>query len=102
MSRQWLPTIKKYFFSYLLHFVLVLNALIRLIFFSSAKPTMQQHFHPSAKHLLYTYITPSFVGHSFHVKGETWYFLPIHRCAFLINLKYIFVSLCKCSRTLRI
>jgi len=28
------------------------------------------------------YITPSFVGHFFRVEGETWYFLPIHRCAF--------------------
>jgi len=35
---------------------------------------MQQSFHPSAKHLLYTYITHSFVGHSFRVEGETWYF----------------------------
>jgi len=42
---------------------------------------MQQCFHPSVKHLLYRYITPNFVGHSFHVEGETWYFLPIHRCA---------------------
>jgi len=45
-----------------------------LIHLSLAKPTMQQCFHPSAKHLLYKYITPSFVGHSFRVKGETWYF----------------------------
>jgi len=35
---------------------------------------MQQRFHLSAKQLLYKYITPSFVGHSFRVKGETWYF----------------------------
>jgi len=41
------------------------------------------------------YITPSFVGHFFRVESETWYFLPIHRCAFSFNLKYIFVSLCK-------
>jgi len=33
---------------------------------------MQQRFHPSAKHLLYKHITPSFVGHSFRVKGETY------------------------------
>jgi len=32
---------------------------------------MQQRFHPSAKHLLHKYNTPSFVGHSFRVKGET-------------------------------
>jgi len=42
---------------------------------------MQQCFQPSAKHLLYRYITPNFVGHSFRVKGEGT-FLPIHRCAF--------------------
>jgi len=47
------------------------------------------------QHLLYTYITPKFVGHSFPVEGETWYFLPIHHCALWFNLKYIFVSLCK-------
>jgi len=35
---------------------------------------MQQCFHQSAKHLLYRYITSSFVGHSFHVEDETWYF----------------------------
>jgi len=62
----------------------VLNALVRkssdLLEFNQT--TMQQRFHPSAKHLLYKYITPSFVGHSFRFKGETWYFLPIHGCAF--------------------
>jgi len=41
---------------------------------SLTKPTMQQRFHPSAKHLLYKYIAPSFVGHSFDVDGETLYF----------------------------
>jgi len=35
---------------------------------------MKQRFHPSGKRLLYKYIAPSFVGHSFSVKGETWYF----------------------------
>jgi len=45
---------------------------------------MQQRFHRSAKHFLYAYkyITPSFVGHSFRVKSETWYFsanLPLGR-----------------------
>jgi len=29
---------------------------------SLTKPTMQQRFHPSAKHFLYKYNTPSFVG----------------------------------------
>jgi len=56
--------------------VLVLNALVRksteLLAFNQT--TMQQCFHPSAKHLLYRYITPSFVGDSFRVEGETWYF----------------------------
>ena len=37
---------------------------------SLTKPTMQQRFHPSAKHLLYKHNTPSFVGRSFRVKGE--------------------------------
>jgi len=46
----------------------------RLIYLSLTKPTMQQGFHPSAKHLLYRYITPRFVGHSIRVGGETWYF----------------------------
>jgi len=45
-----------------------------LIYLSLTKPTMQQCFHPSAEHLLYRYITPSFVGHSFRAEGETWYF----------------------------
>jgi len=35
---------------------------------------MQQRFHPSAKHILYSYITPNFVGHYFPVEGETGYF----------------------------
>jgi len=35
---------------------------------------MQQRFHPSAKHFHYKYITPSFVGLSVRVEGETWYF----------------------------
>jgi len=38
---------------------------------SLTKPKMQQCLHPSAKHLLYRYITPNFVGRSFRVKGET-------------------------------
>ena len=45
-----------------------------LIYLTLTKTTMQQCFHPSAKHSLYRYITPSFVRHSFRVKGETWYF----------------------------
>jgi len=31
---------------------------------------MQQRYHPSAKPLLYKYIKPGFVGHSFCVKGN--------------------------------
>jgi len=46
----------------------------QLIFLSLTKPIMQYRFHPCAKHLLYKYITPSFVGHFFRVKGESWYF----------------------------
>jgi len=42
-----------------------------LIYMGLTKPTMQQCFHTSAKHLLYKYITPSFVAHTFRVKGET-------------------------------
>jgi len=54
----------------------MLNALVRKSsdLLELTKPTMQQCFHPSAKNLLYRYITPSFVGHSFPVEGETWYF----------------------------
>jgi len=56
--------------------MLVLNALVHkssdLLEFNQT--TMQQSFRPSAKRLLYRYITPSFVGHSFRVKGETRYF----------------------------
>ena len=47
---------------------------VPLIYLNLSKPTMQQCFHPSTKHLLYRYITPSFVGRSFHVKGVTCYF----------------------------
>jgi len=45
--------------------------------------------------LLYRYLTQKIVGDSFPVEGETWYFLPIHRCTFWFNFKYTFVSLCK-------
>jgi len=44
-----------------------------LIYLILTKPIVQQHRHPSAKHLLYKYITPRFFGHPFRVKGETWY-----------------------------
>jgi len=45
-----------------------------LIHLNLTKPTMKQRFHSSGKHFLYKYITPSFLGHSLGVKGETWYF----------------------------
>ena len=47
------------------------------------KPTMQQCFHTSAKHLLYRYITPSFVGHSFRVEGETYFFANLPLCIYI-------------------
>jgi len=65
-----------------------------LIYLSLTKPTIQQCFHPSVKHLLYRYITSTqgFVGHSFRVEGETWYFFVNSP---LCILKCIFVSLWK-------
>jgi len=64
--------------------VLVLNALVRkssdLLEFNQTHNA--EMFSSKCETLLYRYITPSFVGHSFRVEGETWYFLPIHRCAF--------------------
>jgi len=47
---------------------------------------MQQYFHPSAKHLLYRYITPDFVAHTFHVKGETWCFFANSPLCIWFNL----------------
>ena len=87
MSPQWWPTNPKDIFPWLLHFVLVLNALARkssdLLWVT--KHTMQQCFHSSAKHLLYKHVKKirssvatssviGFVGHTFRVVGETWYF----------------------------
>jgi len=55
--------------------VLVLNALVRKS--SDLVECNQTHnaamFSFDSKNLLYRYITPSFVGHSFRVEGETWY-----------------------------
>jgi len=104
MSRQWWPTNKRDIFSLTLKTFCLCwmhRFVSHLIYLSLTKTTMQQRFHPSAKHLLYKYITPRFVGHSFRVKGGTWYFFANSHCAFSFNLKYIFVSLCKYSRTLR-
>ena len=71
-----------------------------LIYLISTKTTSQQCFHPSAKHLLYRYITRSFAGHSFRVKGETSYI-----CQFIV-VHFDLISnifLCRyASRTLRI
>ena len=67
--------------------MLVLNALVRkssdLLEFN--QPTMQHCFHPSAKHLLYRYVTPNFAGHSFRVnEGEAWYFFANSTLCILI------------------
>jgi len=51
---------------------------------------MQQRFHPSAKHLLYKYNTPSFVGHSFRVKGETGTVLFCQLTAMHFDLSQIY------------
>jgi len=67
-----------------------------LVYLSLTKPTMQECFHPSAKHCLYRYITPSYwLDIIFVLKVKLGTFLRIHRCRFSFNLKYIFVSLCK-------
>jgi len=73
-----------------------------VIYLSLTKPTMQQRFHPSAKHLLYKYIAPSFVEHSFYVKGETWHFCANSSLLHFDIISNIFVSLCKYSRTFRV
>jgi len=52
-----------------------------LFYLSLTKSTMQQYFHPSAKRLLYRYITPNFVGQFFRVEGETWYCFANSQCA---------------------
>ena len=51
---------------------------------------MQQCFHPTAKHLFYKYTTPSFVGHSFRVKDETWYFFANSPLRILISSQIYF------------
>jgi len=58
---------------------------------------MQQRFHPSAKHWLSKYITPSFVEHSFRVKGETWYFFAKSPLCILIN-----IFLCRYASTIEL
>ena len=70
------------------------------IYLSLTKPTIQQRFHPSAKHLLYRYITPSFVGHSFRAKDETLVLFCQFTVVHFDLISNIFVSLCKYSGTL--
>jgi len=60
---------------------------------------MQQCFDPSAKHLLNKYITPSFVGYPFRVKGETWYLFCQFTVGYFDLISNIF--LCRYARTLR-
>jgi len=58
--------------------VLVLNALVRksshLLEFSETHNAATFSSKSETFALQVTYITPSFVGQSFRVKGETWYF----------------------------
>jgi len=69
MSQQWGPTNKIDIFPSLLHFVLMLNALVGKS--SDLLEFNQTHnaatFYPSVKHLLCKYITPSF-GPTFRVE----------------------------------
>jgi len=56
--------------------VLVLNALVHKSsdLFEFNQTHNAARFSSSEKHLFYRYMTPSFVAHSFRVRGETWYF----------------------------
>jgi len=56
---------------------------------------MQQCFHPSEKHFLSVTSHLVLLDILFMLKVKLGTFLPIHRCAFRFNLRYIFVSLCK-------
>jgi len=62
----------------------VLNALVRkssdLLEFNQTRNAAT--FSSKSETLVYKYITPSFVGHSFRVQVKLGTFLPIHRCAF--------------------
>jgi len=73
MSRQWWPTNPKDSFSVTLTLCACaecIGSLSHLIYLSLTKPTVQQCFHPSAKHLYYKCITSSFVWQSF--RSERW------------------------------
>jgi len=55
---------------------------------------MQQCFHPSAKHLLYRYVTPSFAGHPFRVSaGETCYFFYFCLISNVFSCRYASITL---------
>jgi len=95
---------KRYFFfdSYTLFLWWMRWFVSHLIYLNLTKPTMQQCFHPSAKHLLCRYITPNFVGHSFRVEGSCWNLVLF--CQFTV-VHFDLISnifLCRyASRTLR-
>ena len=95
---------KRYFFrdSYTLCLCWMHWFLSHLIYFSLTIPTMQQCFHSSAKHLIHRWAASLLVllDILFVLEVKLGTFLPIHRCAFGFNLKYIFV-LFNASRTLR-
>jgi len=63
---------------------------------------MQQCFHPSAKHLLYKHVTPSFAVHFFVLmQVKLGKFLHIYHCAFDFCLIPNIFSCRYASRTLR-
>jgi len=103
MSRQWWPTNKKYFFLWLLHFVFVLNALVLWVWAnlkcSNVFIQVRNSCFTSTTHLALLDIR--FV---LKVKLVQYFFAnsPLCILAFWFNVKYIFVSLCKYSKTLRI
>ena len=96
---------KDYLFRWRLYFVLVLNALVRkssdLLEFNQTHhaATFSSKCETFALEIYHTYVV--LLDILFLLKVKLGTFLPIHRCAFWLNLKYIFVSLCKYSRTLR-
>jgi len=74
----------------------VLNTLVRKSYdlLSLTKPTMQQCFHPRAKHLLHRYVTPTFAANFFRVnEGEIFYF-----CQFTV----VHFGFCLISNTFRV
>jgi len=74
--------------------VLVLNALARKSSdLLEITPTQNAAmFSSKCETFVYRYITPNFVGHSFRVKGKTWYFFansPL--CIFIYSQIYFSV-----------